>query len=178
LRPGEMASEGGFGPRAVVWRTLIKTMKRCGDSTPMDVTRGTKLPGRQMTAEAAEKSQKCHYCNRKARVASAQSFTLWQQATKRSHAMITPLLLVRTTYECNSSRTSRSWWIAHSTHRQRRCCNTTNTLFNAAHLLPTGLRFEHGSAKLASYPGCHLTSLRPWVHTIVGEQHQRWTVVI
>ena len=38
--------------------------------------------------------------------------------------MITLLLLVRATYMwCCSSRTSRSWWIAHSTQRQRRGCN-------------------------------------------------------
>ena len=28
-------------------------------------------------------------------------------------------------YECCSSHTSRSWWITHSTQRQRRDCNTT-----------------------------------------------------
>jgi len=28
-------------------------------------------------------------------------------------------------------------------------------------LLPKDLRFEHRGAKLASYPGRHLTSLRP-----------------
>ena len=60
--------------------------------------------------------------NRKARAACAQSFTLWQ----RSHAMITQLLLVRATLRgCCSSRTSASWWIAHSTQRQRRGCNKT-----------------------------------------------------
>jgi len=53
-------------------------------------------------------------CDRKARAASAQSFTLWQQATieitYHDHTVIA------------SSRTSRSRWIAHST--QRRGCNT------------------------------------------------------
>jgi len=29
-------------------------------------------------------------------------------------------------------------------------------------LLPIDLRFEHGGAKLASCPGRHLNSLRPW----------------
>jgi len=33
--------------------------------------------------------------------------------------------------------------------------------FNAIHLLPKDLMFEHGSAKLPSCPGRHLTSLRP-----------------
>jgi len=42
-----------------------------------------------------------------------------------SHVMITLLLLVRATYMwCCSLRTSRSWWIAHSTQRQRRGCNS------------------------------------------------------
>ena len=42
----------------------------------------------------------------------------------RSHAMITILLLVRAPYIwCYSSRTSRSWWIAHSTQRQPRGYN-------------------------------------------------------
>jgi len=36
----------------------------------------------------------------------------------------------------------------------------TNTC-SAVHLIPKDLRFEHGGAKLASCPGCHLTSLRP-----------------
>ena len=31
-------------------------------------------------------------------------------------------------------------------------------------LLPKDVRFEHGGAKLASCPGRHLTSLRPWSH--------------
>ena len=39
--------------------------------------------------------------------------------------MITLLLLARATYVwCCSSRTFRSWWIAHSTQHQRRGCNT------------------------------------------------------
>jgi len=39
--------------------------------------------------------------------------------------------------------------------------NVTSTFFNTVHLLPKGLRFEHGAAKLASCTGRHLTSLRP-----------------
>jgi len=38
-----------------------------------------------------------------------------------------------------------------------------NTFFNAVHLLPKNLRFEHG-AQLVSYPGRHLISLRPWLY--------------
>jgi len=59
-----------LGPRAVVWRTLVKTMKRCGDSTHRGVTRGGKgdtIPGapnhnggRRMIAKAAEKAQQYH----------------------------------------------------------------------------------------------------------------------
>jgi len=101
----------------------------------------------------------CHCCSRKAWAASAQSFTLWQQATMeitsslfssplastincslasqalsevthQDHSIgITLLLLVRATYiwpdGCYSLRTSRSWWIAHSTQCQLTCCNTT-----------------------------------------------------
>jgi len=36
-----------------------------------------------------------------------------------------------------------------------------NNVHNTAHLLPKDLRFDHGGPKLASCPGCHLTSLRP-----------------
>jgi len=39
--------------------------------------------------------------------------------------------------------------------------NVISTFFNTVHLLPKGLRFEHGSAKLVSCPRRHLTSLRP-----------------
>jgi len=39
--------------------------------------------------------------------------------------------------------------------------NVTSTFFNAVHLLPKDLKFEHDGAKLASCPGCCLTSLRP-----------------
>jgi len=39
--------------------------------------------------------------------------------------------------------------------------NVISTFFNTVHLLPKDLRFEHGSTKLASCPGRHLTSLRP-----------------
>jgi len=39
--------------------------------------------------------------------------------------------------------------------------NVTSTFFSTVHLLPKDLRFEHGGAKLASFPGRHLTSLRP-----------------
>jgi len=38
--------------------------------------------------------------------------------------------------------------------------NVTSTFFNSVHLLPKYLRFEHGSAKFASCPRPHLTSLR------------------
>ena len=36
----------------------------------------------------------------------------------------------------------------------------TSAFFNAMHLIPKDLRFEHGGAKVASCPGRHLTSLR------------------
>jgi len=40
--------------------------------------------------------------------------------------------------------------------------NAANTFLNTMNLLPKDVRFEHGGAKLASCPGRHLTSLRPW----------------
>ena len=40
--------------------------------------------------------------------------------------------------------------------------NVTSTFFNTVHLVPKDLRFEHGGVKLASCPGRHLSSLRPW----------------
>jgi len=50
------------------------------------------------------------------------------EVTHQDHSIgITLLLLVRATYSiyrCDSSRTSRSWWIAHSTQRQPRVCIT------------------------------------------------------
>jgi len=41
--------------------------------------------------------------------------------------------------------------------------NITNTFFSTVHLVPKDLRFERGGAKLVSCPGCHLTSVRPWL---------------
>jgi len=38
-----------------------------------------------------------------------------------------------------------------------------STSFNTVHCLPKAIRFEYGGAKLASCPGRHLASLRPWV---------------
>ena len=43
--------------------------------------------------------------------------------------------------------------------------NVTSTFFTTAHLLPKNLWFEHGGAKLAPYPGCHLTSLHTCVRS-------------
>ena len=37
----------------------------------------------------------------------------------------------------------------------------TCTFFNTEHLLRNDPRFEHGGSNLTSYPGRHLTSLRP-----------------
>jgi len=41
--------------------------------------------------------------------------------------------------------------------------NVASVFFNTVLLLPKDLRFEHGGAKLASWPGCHLTSIHPCV---------------
>jgi len=43
--------------------------------------------------------------------------------------------------------------------------NVTSTFYNTVYLLPKGLRFQHGGAKLASCPWHHLTSLHPWLVT-------------
>jgi len=62
-------------------------------------------------------------CNRKAWAASAQSFTLWQQAiieiTRRDHSVIACLCHI-----CQSVWVLffRLWWIANSTQRQQRAC--------------------------------------------------------
>jgi len=40
--------------------------------------------------------------------------------------------------------------------------NVTSIVFSTVQLLPKDLRLEHGGAKLASCPGRHPTSLRPW----------------
>jgi len=92
-------------------------------------------------------------CDRKARAACAQSFTLCQQARieitrrdhssrvlvvtfNRSHVSIGRACTPRTLYyclfaphiyRCCSSRTLRSWWIAHSAQRQRSVCNSCMT---------------------------------------------------
>jgi len=49
-----MVSQVGFGRRAVVWRTLIKTMRKCGDSTHRGVTKGVQraqFPGCRTVAD-------------------------------------------------------------------------------------------------------------------------------
>jgi len=40
--------------------------------------------------------------------------------------------------------------------------NVTSTFFNTVDLLPKDLRFEHGGGEIASCPGRHLSSLRPY----------------
>jgi len=41
--------------------------------------------------------------------------------------------------------------------------NVTSTSFSTVNLRPKELRFEQVGATLASCPGRHLTSLRPWL---------------
>ena len=114
-------------------------------------------------------------CDRKARAACAQSFTLWQQATieimRHNHSSRTLVILfnrsqasigrdstsqslfrdhslVRATYcicGCYSWRTSCSWWIAHSTQRKSAFASEKPEI-------------RTWGAKLASCPGRHLTS--------------------
>jgi len=70
-----------------------------------------------------------YYFEWKTRAASAQSLTRWQQAkleiTRGDHSIVGCL---HHKYGCYSTRTSRSWWIAHSMQRQPRGCNNTNSL--------------------------------------------------
>jgi len=74
-----------------------------------------------------QRAVKC--CDRKARAACAQSShcgskqqTIEIMRHNQYHSIY--LLLVRATYMwCCTSRTSRSWWITHSTQRPRRGCN-------------------------------------------------------
>ena len=89
----------------------------------------------------------CYCCDRKARAAYAQSFTLWQQATIEitCHGHSSQTLLLRSIvgitrgytprslyyclfapliYGCFSSRTFHSWWITYSTQCHWRGYNT------------------------------------------------------
>jgi len=79
---------------------------------------------------ATSKFSERNCCDRKSRATCAQSFALWQQATIEfmchDHSIIA---CSRHVYEwCCSSRTSRSWWITHSTQHHRRCCNRISIL--------------------------------------------------
>jgi len=54
--------------------------------------------------------------------------------------------------------------------------NFTSTFFNTVYFLLKELSFEHGGAKLASCPRCHLTSLLPCAslnptHTYLHDNH-------
>jgi len=72
-------------------------------------------------------------CDRKARAPSAQSFTLWQQATleimRRNHSSIACLHHI--IYAYCYSRISRSWWIAHPMQCERRDCSSTSMRCNS-----------------------------------------------
>ena len=50
--------------------------------------------------------------------------------------------------------------------------NVISTVFNTVHLLPKGLRFEHGGAKLVSCPGRHRTSLRPCTSRLFSQNDE------
>jgi len=54
-------------------------------------------------------------------------------------------------------------WRGHSSAGAENPNNVTSTSFNTVYWLPKAIRFEHGGAKLASCPGRHQASLRPWV---------------
>jgi len=62
----------------------------------------------------------------------------------------------------NNSQGAKSRWERRMTAGASKSPNNvTSIFFNAVHLLPKDLRFEHWCAKVASCPGRHLTSLRP-----------------
>jgi len=65
---------------------------------------------------------------------------------------------------------AKSLWVAPKSPN-----NVTSTFFNAVHLLPKDLSFEHGGAKLASCPGCYLTLLRPCTYVTLKYQFERVT---
>jgi len=61
LRPGEMASQVGFVAWAVVWRTLIQTMKRSGDSTHHCRSPTPTLNGCALTPSTEKQSSEQEY---------------------------------------------------------------------------------------------------------------------
>ena len=65
----------------------------------------------------------------------------------------------------NSPGAKSLWWAP------KRPNNVTSTFLNTVHLLPKDRRFEHGDAKLVSFPGRHQTSLRPWFTYRILSQH-------
>ena len=67
----------------------------------------------------------CRCCDRKARAAH-KAFHTVAASSNRDHMpwSLYYCLFAPDIYGCYSSRTSRSWWIAHSTQRQGRGCST------------------------------------------------------
>jgi len=61
LRPAEMAAQVGFVPRVVVWRTLIYTMKRSGDSTHHCRSLTPTLNGYELTPSTRRQSSEYEY---------------------------------------------------------------------------------------------------------------------
>ena len=53
--------------------------------------------------------------------------------------------------------------------------NISSIFFNTLHLLPKDVRFKHGGAKLAFWPGRHLTSLRPCLSVDIVQKMLFWT---
>jgi len=64
---------------------------------------------------------------------------------------------------------------AESLRGGQKVATTSQTLFLKTvglHLLPKDLRFEHGGAKLVSFPRRHLTSLRPWTSRLSSQNDE------
>ena len=52
--------------------------------------------------------------------------------------------------------------------------NVTSTFFSTVHLLPKDFTLEHGGARLVSWSGRHLTSLRPWIQYGFNSKNLTW----
>ena len=94
-------------------------------------------------------------CDRKARAASAQSFTLWQQATieitRRVHfyCVFAPHI-----FGCYFSRTSRSWWITHPFFKIAGTVTSNNLCWKTFSMQSTTKNSNHSLPQPCSYPVC------------------------
>jgi len=78
LRTGEMASQVRFGPRVRVWRTLIWTTKRRGDSTHH--CRSTTPTMNGCTPSTRTQSSEQEYSYLPTRTQSSEHTVIWRPA--------------------------------------------------------------------------------------------------